>query len=332
MLASIIQSLLMSLQIFRSLQVITHPSLTMILKSCLSCICLLTLGLTHAAYAQEFAPPGSKWHFNYWMAMVFIGDGYITLEHDGDTLIDGLWSQRLKKTSFVYNGILQQTSEHVDFEHLRSQGDSVFVHRFGQFHLLYDFGAQPGDVWSVAGNSVCEEPGIVVVDSIGTEVLEGVPLRYLHVSSPPTSPNQFTRSRIIERIGCVGYMFPEPMCGITDSDFGGTLRCYADDDVSLLFQAPTACDKLWTDIPSNALSGQSMTVRPTLFQDFLMVEAPALQSDFHFAIHDLSGRVHRSGTVPTDRIIRDLGGLREGMYVLRLVGAAYASEFRVVRL
>lgn len=293
---------------------------------------ILMLCLTAVASAQQFAAPGSKWHFNYWVAMTFIGDGYIVLEHDGDTVIQGLECQRLRKTTHFYNGSTQQVGMHMDHEHVRSQGDSVFVHRFGQFLLLYDFGAQPGDVWSVAGNSVCEESGIVVVDSIGTEVLDGVPLRYLHVSSPPTSPNQFTRSKIIERIGCVGYMFPEPMCGITDSDFGGTLRCYADDDVSLLFQTPTACDKLWTDIPSNALSGQSMTVRPTLFQDFLMVEAPALPADLHFAIHDLSGRVHRSGTVPTDRIIRDLGGLREGMYVLRLVGVAYASEFRVVRL
>jgi hypothetical protein len=304
----------------------------MTLKTCLSCICLLTLGLTHAAYAQQFAPPGSKWHFNYWMAMVFIGDGYITLEHDGDTLIDGLWSQRLKKTSFVYNGILQQTSEHVDFEHVRSQGDSVFVHRFGQFQLLYDFGAQPGDVWSVAGNTVCEEPGMVQVDSIGTEVIDGVPLRYLHVSSPPSSPNQFTRSKIIERIGCIGYMFPEPMCGITDSDFGGTLRCYADDDVSVQFQAPTACDRLWTSVEHRTSPSQTLTVHPTAFHDHLNVLTTRPQEAVHFRITDLSGRAHATGQFTGGSTIRGLGRLPQGTYVITLSTASSTTSIRAIKV
>jgi len=304
----------------------------MTLRTCLSCICLLTMCLTHAAYAQEFAPLGSKWHFNYWVAMAFIGDGYIVLEHDGDTTIQGLECQRLLKTTRFYNGSTQQVGTHMEFEYLRSQSDSVFVHRFGQFHLLYDFGAQPGDVWSVAGNTVCEEPGMVLVDSIGTEVIDGVTLRYLHVSSPLSSPNQFTRSKIMERIGCIGYMFPEPMCGITDSDFGGTLRCYADDDVSVQFQAPTACDRLWTSVEHTTSPSQTLTVHPTAFHDFLMVDAPGIETDLHFGIHDLSGRMHRCGTVPDDRIIRNLDELREGMYVLRLFGVSHASQFRVVRL
>ena len=287
---------------------------------------LLSLLVAGGAVAQDFAPVGAKWHYDNWGAITFFGDGYITLENQGDTLIEDKVCQRLLKTTYTYNGLTENNHIATSFEYVTSQGDSVFNYRFGQFYLLYDFAAMPGDSWTVAGNSTCEQPGTVIVDSIAFESIDGDQFRSLYVSSPMESPVQFSRGTIYERIGCVGYMFPEPMC-MLDGDQGGPLRCYADNAASYQFRNDLECDEI-TLVGIADHDDAPFTVGPTMFTDIISIQGPS--SALIYQLIDLQGRIVQKGEVlsPSDL---PLGHVASGPYILHLSSRSYSASFRLLR-
>src|SRR3990172_9519207 len=175
--------------------------------------------------AQNWAAPGADWHYTY---ALFTFDGYIKIEKLGDTLINGYTCDILKKTRIGYN-YMTSTNDTIDLgrEYTRLNNDTVYNFRNNQFYILYCLNANPGDTWTVAGNNTnCNATDTVKVDSIGVTVINSTTLRYLWTSSPTSSEWRFT-NKIVEKIGCVGYMFPEPYC-LVDINEGGPFRCYND--------------------------------------------------------------------------------------------------------
>jgi hypothetical protein len=182
---------------------------------------LLALSTFSQSVAQSFAPIGAEWHYDNWHY-----DGFtpiVTTYHVkviADTLVDG------HSCALLNNG-----------EILRSDSDRVFRFTDGEFSLLYDFAAMPGQVWTVTDPLTwCSSlSGTIRVDSVGSSVINGLTLRHLWVSFPlndqwgfePFDPDA---NLIIERIGPMGYMIPKPYC-VADEPYVGSLRCYEDDDL-----------------------------------------------------------------------------------------------------
>lgn len=289
-----------------------------------SLLLLLAFG---CATAQDFAPVGATWHYDNWSAITFFGDGYITLENNGDTIIEGKVCQRLLKTTYMYNGWNQTNSTTTSFEYVASQGDSVLNFKHGQSYLLYDFSAEAGDIWTVAGNEVCDEHGTVIVDSVAYEFFDGAELKCLYVRSPSDSPVQFSHLKIVEGIGCLGYMFPEPYC-VTDSNLGGQLRCYSDNQSSFHFQNDVACDAMTLVGISDEHAAGNLKVFPTVFTDVLQIDGTS--SKLIYQLFDMQGReVERGEISQTEQL--NLGHVSSGSYILFLSSNKHFNSFNLLK-
>lgn len=177
------------------------------------------------SFSQNWAAPGAIWYYTY---TNFTFDGYVKIEKVGDTTINTFTCDILQKTRIGYNYISSTyDTTSLGKEYTRLSNDTVYNFRGSQFYILYIFNANPGDTWIVAGNNTnCNVTDTVKVDSIGLTVINSSTLRYLWTSSPILGEWRFT-NKIIEKIGCVGYMFPEPYCA-PDINEGGPFRCYND--------------------------------------------------------------------------------------------------------
>lgn len=268
--------------------------------------------------AQGFAPDGAMWHYDNWQAITFYGDGYVLVMNDGDTLIEGRACQRLKIVTYSYDAFLLSNDTIESFEYVFSKNDSVFNYRFGSFYLLYDFGALPNDTWQVAGNDVCNQAGTVFVDSVGVENVNGEQLRWVSVSSPPASPVQFSNSKIYEKIGCSGYMFPEPFC-VTDSDIGGALRCYSEPDFSYIKEFNTDCDAISFVSVAESQKAELWDVYPTNFNETLRVRGSKHTEMVEFQLLDMSGQIIMRKKISIPHDLNELGLLSNGTYITRIL-------------
>jgi len=196
---------------------------------------LIFTGFIFSAKGQNWAAPGAVWHYSF---TNFGYDGYVKIIHTGDTVISGKTCDILQKTRFGYNyfnSVFDTVYLGEDFTYI--QNDTVFYFRNNQFFILYDFNATVGDSWIVSGWNIptpcTNNTDTVSVDSISNIIINSDTLKVLYVS--PLYPadwtfgwwqNPFNR-RVVEKIGCLAYMFPEPYC-VTDLSEGGYFRCYSD--------------------------------------------------------------------------------------------------------
>lgn len=174
--------------------------------------------------AQNWTAPGAKWNYSFNELFSF---GYISVEHIADTTINGKLCDVLEKNKFGYTAPGYYDTIALGHEYTYFDSGRVWVYRDNQFWILYDFNASVGSSWSCKGNNdSCQLPGEFYVDSIGSIVINNDTLKVIHTSPMPGSGYHFIGA-IVEKIGCLGYMFPEPAC-IADAEEGGPFRCYSD--------------------------------------------------------------------------------------------------------
>lgn len=209
---------------------------------------------------NEWAPEGATWHYSY---NNFSITGYIEIKYIGDSLIDGKVCKVLEKKLYSYDyATTISDTINLGLEFTYSDSNKVYYYRFDQFFVLYNFNAQPGDWWEIAGWSIpgsCDSIGKIEVDSIGTIVINSDTLKYLKISRKDSSDWQLG-SIIVEKIGCIDhYMFPEPfMCALDMNEGGGPFRCYFDNTFGLYQSGiASACDYItsidYLDYPNNNL-------------------------------------------------------------------------------
>jgi len=188
----------------------------------------LLIFLTYYCFGQEFAPMGAKWHYN-WDG--FATTGYIEIKVTGDTIVDGKITKILTKKRFSYNFKFGSfDSLELGNEFIFTDSGKVYNYRYDSFYLLYDFFSLPNDEWIISGNILsCDSLGKVKVDSVDTIIIDSFAIRKLKLSPVDSSHWEF-KDIVLERIGCLEYMFPEPNinCGMFDIGEGGALRCYED--------------------------------------------------------------------------------------------------------
>ncbi|XOV67233.1 MAG: hypothetical protein ACFHU9_16580 [Fluviicola sp.] len=217
---------------------------------------LLLLGLSISTFsqAQVWANPGAIWHYDFGL---FWG-GLYTIEYVGDTTILGYDAQRmhaLRQTIYPQqNGttVIGETYTHDYFT--RHSGDSVFWYSENQFFLLYDFGAAPGDTWTIQQTSnpdfMCDSNAIVEVVDTGSVQINGMNLRYIDMRYVQGGLGM--SGRAVERIGMVdpynpeiSFLFPRGQnCDSTIVvDFWlYNLRCYEDDNFAVYNRTSQTCD------------------------------------------------------------------------------------------
>jgi hypothetical protein len=176
--------------------------------------------------AQPWAEKGATWYYDFWdWGLV----GYLKIYKTGDTLVNGKECDVLKKYEYYYDH-MDSTYKSIFLlnEYTYTENNIVYYYRDSLFHTLYDFNAKPGDSWIYYSNNYGDSAftkSKIVVDSIGKSIINGDTLKYLWTSSKDCW--RFS-GMIIEKIGCLGYMFPNIYYCIMDAWGGGPIRCYTD--------------------------------------------------------------------------------------------------------
>lgn len=261
-------------------------------------------------FAQEFAPMGAIWHYDY-------GNWYRTIKPIKDTIVEGK-NSRIIEIEDTFN-----TTKEI----IATEGNRILHYKDGAFYTLFDFDAVPGDSWIVKNNTAwgdCDSSETIMVDSIGTIIINGISLKYLILSFSLNSNWRFgtkTTIKVIERIGPLGYFFPDLEC-ISDLPWLRDLRCY-NDSVFGFFDTGIAasCTTKYPGVGQVEITSSkdfSLTY-PNPFSKYINFKLEGLNKELTFEIIEIAtGRVIFSDkfnasffSVCTERIA-------PGMYITRV--------------
>lgn len=272
----------------------------------------IVLLLRSELHSQVWAPDGAVWHYSY---NNFWTEGYVKIEAKGDTLIDGVSCKVLSKELFTYNYSLQlYDTLPLGKEYMFVDGDKIFIYRYNQFFVLYDFSAQPGDSWTVPATfnlGGCNNTGQTLVTATGDTTINGNSLRYIDLSYIEGS-DWVIEGRVVERIGNItGYMLPEPAC-VIDIYEGGPLRCYSDDTFGLYNYNPVIpCDYV-THVSSEV--SRSLHVFPNPIRNHMTVICN--ENNYQAVIYDIRGILRYKGIHFSGTSLIDLQYFEPGVYFL----------------
>ena len=272
---------------------------------------------------NEWAPEGATWHYSY---NNFSITGYIEIKYIGDSLIDGKVCKVLEKKLYSYDYVTTISDTiNLGLELTYSDSNKVYYYRFDQFFVLYNFNAQPGDWWEIAGWSIpgsCDSIGKIEVDSIGTIVINSDTLKYLKISRKDSSDWQLG-SIIVEKIGCIDhYMFPEPfMCALDMDEGGGPFRCYFDNTFGLYQSGiASACDYItsidYLDYPNN-----NLIIYPNPVKNILNINwDDKINRQLNIKIFNLTGQLVLETNIEKDNKNQyiDLSTLPSNIYLIKL--------------
>jgi hypothetical protein len=245
---------------------------------------LIALCLTGlSSHCQVWVDKGAVWHYHFWG---ITHGGFQRTEYSKDTMILGKMCQELQILSYDF----EENSSHVIFlarmdtlpeRYTSVNGDTVFYLNDGHFNVLYNFGAQPGDTWDLGINSnqrFCTS-SFVVVDSIGTDTINGHALRWLKIHSSYHSSAGF-EGKIYERFGASEpYLFPmENFCDstvIADTDIF-SFSCYEDNSFTIYNPKGTNCER-WLSVKEIQNEISSFILFPNPVTDYLKVIADPIE-------------------------------------------------------
>ena len=285
-------------------------------------------------YAQEFAPIGAKWHYN-WDG--FATTGYIEIKVTGDTIIDGKITKILTKKRFSHN-FLSGSFDTLELgnEFIYTDSGKVYNYRYDSFYVLYDFFSLPNNEWIIAGNDLsCDSLGRTKVDSVDTTIINSITLRKLKLIPVDSSHWEF-KDIVLERIGCLEYMFPEPNinCGIADIGEGGALRCYEDSsfgkhETGIAF----SCDSI-VSVYETPKSIQLISVNPKVFDSFLIITiSPKLPTHrIEANIFNLRGELIFQDYFSDSNYRIRLNGLSSGVYILEIKSNTLNYREKIIKI
>lgn len=228
----------------------------------------LVLYSVNSSLAQQWCTPGTAWTYTFnWRDR----QGNLRIEYSRDTLLSGKECQILsKQVFFKYEGMTwnqQLYTRRLPDEIIYTEANQVHVYAHQQFYKLYDFASQPGDTWTLPGNSLthwCPELVRVVVDSVGSEIMDKRQIRWFRahlqwVAQPQTGSFLYGfRGRIYEGIGpSKDYLFPNGIteeCGqIFDVMLGGLLMRFMSPIHPIFYPTPCLLENtpLWDTPFSN---------------------------------------------------------------------------------
>ncbi|HNY03769.1 MAG TPA: hypothetical protein PKG48_14330, partial [Bacteroidales bacterium] len=272
------------------------------------------------ASSQEWAPAGAKWHYTeYFFGPSNILEGFMTIEAAGDTVIAGHLCRKLIKTDPP--GCMDRPA--VEFTYAENDKVYFYDHGFATFQVLYDFGANAGDSWTILVKDMFPPDDvdtlIVRVDSATQTTINGVSLRKLYVFyhfHNELNPGYLYPGVIIQSVGDLQYMFnwyPQWAFGC-DANFSGGLRCYQDPAIGLYETGlADSCEyvKYWAGLGHRETD--HIRVGPNPADDHLIVTRDS-RIPLVYRISDRTGACLLSAPLTGDRI--PVGQLLPGLYVI----------------
>ncbi|NQT78399.1 MAG: T9SS type A sorting domain-containing protein [Bacteroidetes bacterium] len=273
---------------------------------------LITI-LSLQGFSQGWAEVGAIWHYTQRTINPDI-TSYKTFESIAEDTVVGIPCKKIKVIDRHWGDTL------VWHEYMYSENDSVFFYREGNFHLLYDFGAEAGDsillpyFWTVNGDSTL----LMIIDSTSTIDINGEIRKLQYITCGDGIVVEFG-DKVIEGIGNTYFMFPT-----YDGEYFGPLRCYEDNIVGL-FISPfhpnngwnfEDCDQIITGIDEMDADGyMSIYPNPAISEVFIQDIDDHLPAEV--SIYNMTGQIvfQQQGV---DRRI-DVSNLQQGLYVVEVI-------------
>jgi hypothetical protein len=273
--------------------------------------------------AQEFAPIGSKWHYDEGTITPVVMT-FLNIESVSDTIISGISCRKLIKISRF--SITPDTS----YIFMYSKNDSVFFYAENAFHLLYDFSAVAGDTITLGYYKTYDgSPLTMVVDSTGTIDINGQIRTLQYVTCGDGISIEFG-GIVIEGIGNINYLFPLP-----DNYVEGPLRCYQDSIIGLFINPYHPengwnfqdCDQIITGI-SQPEPITRLNVFPNPTTHFLTITN--LDMPARFKVTDIMGRTVKSGEVIPSQAI-NVDDFVNGIYFLEVRNSKIVAVIKIIK-
>ena len=268
-------------------------------------------------YGQSFAPIGTEWHYDEQFA--FSGDiDFIKFTSEKDTIIQGKTCKKITKRHKLY------CLGRPDTEFLYTSNDTVYFFdtAFNEFQNLYVFSAAPNDSWTIKIKDEAQEIDTITinVNSISTIQINEQNLKVLNVTydkHDESSPESY-KSKIIEKIGDINYMFNWYPWSQTDCDANWTsgLRCYQDAEIGLYSTGiADSCEYIykWTGVNIEK-QNERIIIFPNPTSDYLSIETD-ISTNLKAELHGLDGRILISKAFHENTEL-DLTDFIKGTYIL----------------
>jgi hypothetical protein len=266
--------------------------------------------------------PGAVWYYK-WDAIWVVGNDKIEYTHD--TIIYGKTCQVLKNTSNTYlTSSSSPVSTSISYHYTYNSGDTVFHFVDSTFHVLYDFGAQPGDYWDLNTDfnySNCHR-SIVHVDSVSSIIFSGNSHRVLFVSDSSSSNSVGFSGRIIEHIGSMVSLFPIYRECDTSAVYDGgpsSFSCFSDALENFSVVPPDECENPWhVVIKDQNQIKEYFTISPNPSSDLITLTY-SKDSNMLSVYNTLGELLFQKTTIEKINQI-DISDFASGVYIVQLKG------------
>ena len=252
-------------------------------------------------------------------------NGSITYQYmyqAGDTIVQDEPTHILVKINTLYDKDLHQDVTH---EYVYERDGKVYWWNktLEEFTVLYDFGAEEGDSWTI---KVGTETLIMHVNSVETFEYEGKTYRMLHVSDV----DDYFSGDIVCGIGHLTSFFPERLMDNGDGLRVEGLRCYWIEDELVFKPGDEDCDAIYDELHGIEEDGPStgsgtagtFTVYPNPTNGILFVETRRATSlpDQTYRITNLMGQTLLTGQFTAETQQINVSSLPQGMYFITFAG------------
>ena len=273
-------------------------------------------------FCQGWFSIGSKWYYDYNNDNSI---GYFTIESIKDTSLRGEDCKILKKTLYGFFGPGYYDTIDYGTDIVFEKNNIIYFNYNSSFKVLYDFNKLPGDTISIFRNiPLCDSIGLIVVDSVTNVNISTPALKCIY--SHPTGNSQLGyNSRIVEFVGCQGYLFPNytDKCSIVDYEIIGPLRCFISSSFEYHPITNKICDYV-VDINSQIVPS-IISPNPT----FGIINIPDTYSDKAFLVlTDINGRIIYSSTI---RLSFDISNQPSGLYILSIYDQNIANRYSIIK-
>ncbi|HLO90012.1 MAG TPA: choice-of-anchor L domain-containing protein [Lentimicrobium sp.] len=258
---------------------------------------------------EPFAEAGAEWYYTLTENSELIG--YKTISYLSDTLINDKICSKMIEQDYE-----QSLSSQV-FHYMYQRNDSVYFYKEGDFHLLYDFGAEAGDTITLGYYTThTGEPLKMIIDSTATIDVSGMPTRVQYIRCNDGVVIDFG-NQVIEGIGSTNFMFPT-----LDMSKDGPLRCYSDNNTAT-FHNPFYYGTVWSEdcdqIIVSIFEHETVNFRiyPNPTRESIRING--LTASTMYKMFSTSGILIRQGLIaPSENI--STKNLKPGIYFIEIEG------------
>lgn len=272
-------------------------------------------------FGQVWIDSDANWTFDYFN----VGEtGTWRWEYTHDTIIQGHQSQVINATKYRYYnpGISIINYGNTYTYH---SNDSVFYLNNDEFFLLYDFGAQIGDSWIVAIDTIfnaCQDTAIVQVVDTGSIIINGNVYRTITLETISESIYALN-GLCVEKFGILPTTYENSNFGflpgyqyceggpIIDYDLL-TFRCYEDSSFPTYNPTNKNCDTLTS---TSELVIENFKIYPNPSHTSLQIDSPnSIISNIE--ILDMNCRMLDKQEYK-DKV--DISKLENGIYIIKII-------------